>query len=163
MTNVEKINKVLPNNHRYISENMANNILESKYNRQAVEFLLETETTCDIKFLGLRKQPWSDKKVNSYDVTLKNARHTYTYEFFDSIKNAEDGKKATYDFYSVIACMGHYVPESFDDFISEFGYEFKTEAEYIKVKNTHLACLDQVKNLKKLFTSEQLEKLAEIN
>lgn len=44
MTNVEKINKVLNQNARYISASMADTILESEYNKQAVEFLLEAET-----------------------------------------------------------------------------------------------------------------------
>lgn len=162
MTNLEKVNKILPKNHRYISEAMAERMLESEYNTQAINFLFETETTCEIEFTGLSKSPWGKTRVNSYRVTLKNKKHEYTFDFYDSIKNTEDGKKATYDFYSVLACMSHYTPESFDDFCSEFGYEFKNESEYIKAKSTHMACLDEQKNLRKLFNEDQLEKLMEI-
>ena len=162
MQNVEKVNKVCPQNRTYISENYADKILSSEYNQQAVNFLLETETTCEIEFTGLSKPSWGNTRVNSYRVTLKNKKHEYIFDFYDSIKNTEENKKATYDFYSVLACMSHYTPESFDDFCSEFGYEFKSESEYIKAKSTHMACLDEQKNLRKLFNEEQLEKLQEI-
>lgn len=163
MTNVEKINKVLPNSARYVSENMANKILESEYQQEAVNFLIETETTCEIVFRGLAMANWQTQDVNSYRVTLKNKKHSYTFEFFDSIKNTEENKKATYDFYSVLVCLGYYISDDFDDFCSDFGYEFKNETEYIKAKSIHRACLDQDKNIKKLFTSDQINKLSEIN
>lgn len=163
MDNVEKLNKVLPNNHRYISENMADKILTSEYNQQAVNFLLETETTCDIQFRGLVTPSWGKQDVNSYKVTLKNKKHTYTYEFYDSIKNTEDGKKATYDFYSVLACMHLNYCRDFDEFCSEFGYVFTTEKEFIKAKHTYFAIVEQDENLRKLFDADQLEKLQEIN
>ena len=69
----------------------------------------------------------------------------------------------TLDFYTVLAAIGHYVSDNFDDFCAECGYQFKNETEYIKVKKTHLDCLDESKNLAKLFTPEELEKLADIN
>lgn len=164
MTNVEKINKVIGNNRRYISEVIASNALKSEYNKKAISFLIETDTTCDIELIGLRNTTWGSKRdVNAYNVTLKNAKHSYTFEFFDSINNTEKNKSARLDFYSVLVCMRHYIPESFDEFCSDFGYEFKNETEYIKAKGIHLACLDQDKNLKKLFTDEQLTKLQEIN
>jgi len=137
---------------------------ESEYNRQAIDFLVETDTTCDIELIGQDFSSWNKKsKVNKYSVTLKNKRHSYTFDFWDSIANTEKNKKAKYDFYSILACVTKYVPDSFDEFCSDFGYEFKNETEYIKAKQTHLDCLEQVKNLKKLFTSEQFEKLSEIN
>lgn len=173
LTNVEKINKVLTNkNQYYINEIKANKILESEYQRQAVDFLIETGTTCSIEFKGLSNPNWDKKrKVNAYDVTLKNAKHTYTFQFFDSISNTENSSKnfikkgysTKLDFYSVLACIGYSTPESFDDFCSDFGYEFKNETEYIKAKSIHLACLDQDKNLRKLFNSDELQKLSEIN
>jgi len=164
LTNVEKINKVIGHNRSYISVRQADSVLSSEYQIQAVEFLLSTNTICDIVFKGVRSSSWdNNRNVNTYDVTLKNSKHSYTFEFFDSINNTEKGKSAVLDFYSVLACMGHYTPESFDEFCSDYGYTFANETEYIKAKTTHLACLDQDKNLRKLFTSEQLEKLQEIN
>lgn len=162
MTNVEKINKILPNNHRYISPAMAEKMLNCEYNAQAINFLLETETTCEIEFTGLSKPSWGKTRVNSYRVTLKNKKHEYTFDFYDSIKNTEDNKKATYNFYSVIACMDLNYSSNFDDFCSEFGYTFNNEREYIKAKQTYFAIVEQDENLRKLFSEEQLEKLQEI-
>lgn len=164
LTAVEKVNQVIGHNRSYISGMLAEKTLSSEYNSKAVDFLLETQTTCDIVFEGLASPPWDKKrKVNSYSVTLKNAKHSYTFEFFDSINNTEKGKKSTLDFYSVLACMSYTTPESFDEFCSEFGYSFANESEYIEAKSTHLSCLDQDKNLRKLFTSDELQKLLEIN
>jgi hypothetical protein len=165
MTNVEKINLVVDRSKHYISPERADQILSSEYQKQAVDFLIETKTTCEIEFIGLRKPNWDNGKreVNSYKVTLKNARHTWSFDFFDSVHNTEKNIRANYNFYSVLSCMGHYTPESFDEFCSDYGYEFKNETEYIKAKSIHLACLDQDKNLRKLFTEEQMQKLSEIN
>lgn len=148
----------------YASDLVVNRLAESEYQMQAIKFLLHTKTTCDIVKTGLSSPSWNtEASVNKYSVTLKNSRHSYTFEFFDSIHNTQNNKSAKYDFYSVLACLSFSTPESFDDFCADFGYEFKNESEYIKAKSTHLACLDQDKNLRKLFTAEQREQLQEIN
>lgn len=151
-------------NRPFLSLNQLTKIFDSKYNRQAIDFLLETKTICDIELIGEDFSEWNKKaKVNKYRVTLKNKNHNYTFDFWDSIHNTEKRKSAKYDFYSVLACLGLYIPDSFDEFCADLGYEFKNETEYIKTKQIHLNCLDQNKNLRKLFTTEQLEKLSEIN
>lgn len=148
----------------WVSDLLINRLAESEYQMQAVKFLLDTETTCDVVKLGLSSTSWNKKAmVNKYAVTLKNSKHSYTFDFFDSINNTEKNKSAKFDFYSVLACLSFTTPESFDDFCSEFGCEFKNESEYIKAKSTHLARLDQDKNLRKLFSSDELDKLQEIN
>ena len=163
MTNQDKLKAILIQpNKTYFSDLMIKKIFESEYNQQAIDFLIESKTKINIEFNGLAKTSWSSDKVNQYEVTLKNDRHEWTYEFCDSVRNTEDGKSAKFDFYSVLACMDVNVTESFDDFCSDFGYEFKNESEYIKIKKTHLACVEQMNELKKLFTADQLEKLGEI-
>jgi hypothetical protein len=145
------------------SDSLIERLASSEYQMQAIRFLIETNTTCDIEKMGLSSPSWGKKrKVNTYRVTLKNSRHIWSFDFYDSIKNTEDNKSARFSFYSVLACMSYSTPESFDDFCAEFGYEFKNESEYISAKSTHLACLDQDKNLRKLFTPDHLEKLSEI-
>lgn len=165
MNNRDKLNDVLIEyNRTLLSDRQIDGIFKSEYNRQAIEFLLKTKTKIDIKSIGQDYPNWQrDNVVNKYRVTLKNSKHTYNYEFFDSIKNTQAGKLLKYDFYSVLACLGFYTPDSFDDFCSEFGYEFKNESEYIKTKSIHLDCLDQSKNLRKLFTVSELDMLSEIN
>jgi len=163
MTNLKETFYKLTKQRHYASDELLTRLQSSEYCMQAINFLLDTETTCDITLIGKDAPSWSKSRVNKYSVTLKNKRHSYTFNFWDSISNTEKNKSARFNFYSILACLSFYTPESFDDFCSEFGYEFKNESEYIKAKQTHLDCLDQQKNLKKLFTAEQLEKLSEIN
>lgn len=158
----ETFHKLTQQRH-YASDELLKRLQSSEYQMQAINFLLETETTCDIVLVGQDVSSWSKTAVNKYSVTLKNKKHSYTFNFWDSIANTQANKSARFDFYSVLACLGFYTPESFDDFCAEFGYEFKNESDYIKAKQTHLDCLDQQRQLRKLFTAEQLEKLSEIN
>lgn len=147
----------------YLSQHKLETIFQCTYNVQAIKFLLETETTCTIVLDGKAKASWGKSLVDKYTVTLRNSRHFYSFDFFNSIHDTEKNIKATFKFYSVLACLSSHVSESFDDFCAEYGYEFKNETEYIKAKSAHLACLDQAKNLRKLFTAEQLEQLSDIN
>jgi len=165
---VNKIYKVIPaSNCRYLSESRAKKILESEYQMRAVEFLIETGTTCRIEFTGLSRLSWSNKRHNSYEVTLSRLRDgkrlVYTFPFYDSIRNTEEGKKATYDFYSILACLNLSHCNSFDDFCSDYGYEFKTEREYTKAKQTYLDVMEQDRELRRMFNAEELQKLSKIN
>lgn len=165
MENRDKLNEILIDYNRvYFSDKMLSEIFKSEYNCQAIEFLLNTKTKIKIDSISKDYPNWQrEHMVNKYRVTLKNKKHSYEYEFFDSIKNTKDNNSLKYDFYSVLAGMGIYTPDSFDEFCSEFGYEFKNESEYIKTKSIHLACLEQNKNLRKLFTVSELDMLSEIN
>lgn len=165
MNNRDKLNEILIDyNRTWLSDQQIDGIFKSEYNRQAIDFLYKTKTKIKIESLYKDYPNWQrEHMVNKYRVTLKNKKHSYNYEFFDSIKNTQDNSSLKYNFYSVLACLGFYTPDLFDEFCSEFGYEFKNETEYIKTKSIHLACLDQNKNLRKLFTSDELELLSEIN
>ena len=157
----DKLNAIITSKN-YLS---LQKIADSPYQMQAIDFLYKTKTTCNIELVGKTYPDWDKKNLhNEYRVTLKNSKHTYVFSWYDSIQNTSiKPKLSTNDFYSVLAGLGFYYPENFDDFCSEFGYEFENESEYIKAKQVHLSCLDQDKQLKKLFTSEELEQLADIN
>lgn len=149
---------------RHFASKSIEDAFKNEYNVKAIEFLNSSLTECDIRFLNKDFPSWQNKEqVNKYSVTLKNKKHSYTFDFYDSIKNTNDKKSSVLNFYNVLACLSLYYPENFDDFINEFGYEIKTERDYIRIKKIHLDCLDESKALSKLFTSEELEKLSEIN
>ena len=61
--------------------------------------------------------------------------------------------------YDVLACLTHYDPGSFQNFCDEFGYS----NDSIRALKTYLAVQDEWENLRRIFTPEQLEELAEIN
>lgn len=67
--------------------------------------------------------------------------------------------KAKLTCYDVLACITHYDPGSFQNFCDDFGYS----NDSIRALKTYLAVQDEWENLRRIFTSEQLEELAEIN
>ena len=162
---LELLNSVLPNHvnaHSFGPEEI-DEIFRSKYQVQAINFLVKTKTTCQIDLIGKSVPSWGKQPVSTYSVNLKNARGEYTFTFYDSINNTEKKKSARLDFYSVLACIGYDVPESFDYFCNEFGYSFKNEEEYIKAKQMHINSLNQYRHLRKIFTAEEMEELQSIN
>ncbi len=165
MNNRDKLNDILIEYNRiYSSDIMISKIFKSEYNCQAIEFLLKTKTKIDITSNGQAYPNWQDQHiVNRYTITLKNSRHEYKFDFHDSIRNTQDNKSMKYDFYSALAGLGHDTPESFDEFCLDYGYQFENESEYIKTKSIHLDCLEQNKNIEKLFTYDEIQLLQEIN
>lgn len=158
-----KINQIIDGPIDYISDQKLKSILESEYQLQAIEFLVDAKTTLNINHTGQAIPKWGKQLVNKYSCTLKNTRGSLSFEFYDSIHNTEKRKSLRLDFYSVLACLNTYTPENFDDFCAEFGYEFKNETQYIEAKRTHLECIRQQKALERMFTSEELERLNDIN
>lgn len=166
---VDDLKSIINTQKHYIDEARLARILESEYNRQAVAFLIKTKTMCDIEYTGSSSPEWDkNNKHDTYLVTLKNAKHTYTFPFWDSLRSTQNrakgkGKLLTFDFYSVLAGLGYEVSSNFDEWSSDMGIEsFKTEREYLKLKIQHLACVDEFNSLKKLFNSEELAELQEI-
>jgi hypothetical protein len=133
----------------------------NEYDQQAEQFL----TANGIKFratLSDTKTPaWSDngKHGHHYRVTLSKPAKRLTFDFWSSIKDAEDGIK-TVTPYSVLACISGdaYTPETFKDFCAEFGYE----PDSIKALQTFRRCNAFAKRLRAFFTPAELEQLQEI-
>jgi len=136
----------------------------SEYDTQAEQFL----TSNGIKFratLSDTKTPaWSDngKHGHHYRVTLSKgnpAPARLTFDFWSSIKDAEDGIQ-TVTPYSVLACISGdtNTPETFADFCAEYGYE----QDSIKALQTFRRCSAFSKRLRAFFTESEIEQLAEI-
>jgi len=66
--------------------------------------------------------------------------------------------KATPTEYDVLSCLETYLPDTFDDFCMEYGYD----NDSINALNTYMAVQKQVSKLCKIFTYDQLVELAEI-
>lgn len=159
---MKSILKQITTGNIYLSDQKLNTVFECPYNKKAIDFLISTNTTCDIVEIGLDKPRWGKSLVNKYRVTLENKNHSYTFYFWDSIKNTENNISAVYKFYNILACLDSNVDDSFDNFCASYGYEFKNETEYIETKSTHLLCLEQAKNLKKLFDNSQFNLLCDV-
>jgi hypothetical protein len=94
-----------------------------------------------------------------YRATLSKPAKRLTFDFWSSIKDAEDGIK-TVTPYSVLACISGdaYTPETFADFCAEYGYE----SDSIKALQTFRRCNAFAKRLRAFFTPAELEQLQEI-
>lgn len=129
----------------------------NEYTKQGDDFLKETETTLEVIEAVPQKSPlWckdGEKHGIQYVVTLKNARYSYTFDFWNSIRDAEMLEIA-----KDIARRGNYAKTSpyffkLKDFLESEGYPIGMSAigvrllekvkEAIKPKAYDvLACLD---------------------
>jgi hypothetical protein len=131
----------------------------NNYAMQAVDFLRDTSTIMTIKESIFQTPPiWHKTGIHGvkYDVTLKNKKGEYKFDFWGSIHDREQMKKPTY--YGVLACLDVY-DGSLDDFVADFGYDNEKVTEVIK---TYESVIDQSINLKRLFTEKQIRQLQEI-
>jgi len=129
---------------------------KSEYDLKAEQFLKETETTFKAKFLKNGLYFSDDKEPRDiYKITLKREYEKYTFKFGQSI--ADTGKEPTP--YDVLSSVTKYNPEDFKDFCSSYGYEEDSRKAY----KTYKAVVKEWENISSLFSSEELEKLQEIN
>lgn len=61
--------------------------------------------------------------------------------------------------YDVLACLQKYDPGTFEDFCADFGYDEDSKS----ADKTYIAVMREFKQLEKIFTTEQMEELREIN
>jgi hypothetical protein len=141
----------------------------NEYQAQAQEFLDKTGTKLYFSYVKKRKQSevWGDKEskllCTELKVTLENKRGKITFPFFASHKDTIDGAVFSEDFkndfaYHALAALD-IVPDTFKDFCDCFGYD----DDSIRALETFKKCVDMNKKLRKIFSSEELELLAEIN
>lgn len=131
----------------------------NEYNQQASEFLKATKTKFSFNYLGLEiNNMWGDKfQRPKYSVTLSRKNKSYTFDFWSSIKDANEGKE-TIKPYDVLACLSVSYADSFEDFCSEFGYDTDSRKAY----SIYEAVTEQTEELKELFSEEEIEMLHEI-
>jgi len=65
--------------------------------------------------------------------------------------------------YDVLACLTAYDPGMFEDFCNEYGYSEHPLSEYPKIQGIYAAVMAEYRSLRRMFTSDQLDQLAEIN
>lgn len=70
----------------------------------------------------------------------------------------EYAKKLNPTAYDILACLSLVYEDNFEDWASSFGYD----TDSITAHKTYMACIEEDRQLRRLFTSEQLEKLEEI-
>jgi hypothetical protein len=148
-----------------LAEQLAN---IDNYQEKADFFLKQTKTTFSYKFAKVVKGYPNDnkdkEKRNSFKVTLKNEKASYTFNFYGSINDYQQ-RKQTLTSYNVLACLIKTEPNlSLEGFMREYGYEvgIESQSDYKRINKIHEAVLSEYANLKRLFSQSELEAMIEI-
>lgn len=162
--------------------------MKNEYLQQAEDFLKSASATISIDFCGLAiNREWKEKETRPlYNVTITTPRGSYSFDFWDCIRNAEIMKmtfeayaekryKVTFssltqkeliakkraavpNAYNVLACLTKYDPGTFKDFCSDYGYDEDSRT----AERVYFAVQKEYSNLCRIFTTEQMEALADI-
>lgn len=138
-----------------------------KYQEQAKKFLRDTNTEFTIEYQCTRPYFSGDKKKRAvYRFCLKNPKGEYCSTFGESLANSK--KRGTRQFkkpsaYDILACLEKSPPGTFENFLSDMGYNDQPLSEYPNVLKVWKACVEQYRGISQLFTDEEMEALREIS
>ena len=127
------------------------------YLEEAKKFLEDANAQLQLTRVGSDIPKWDIVPHSHYKFTLTTPLGSMEGDFWDSLYN--DGKAITPNEYDLLACLDPDIPDTFEDFCWEFGYD----TDSIKALETFEACKKQAQDLKRIFTDSQLEALSEIN
>lgn len=137
-----------------------NNTVLNSYEEQAKAFCKDFNVKVDIKFSKkVKGYFYKDTAArNVYNVLIKRRLPAgnyvqYTMTFGDSEYNTANKLKPTV--YDVLACMTSYVPESFEEFLYEYGYaqsiyDLDTEDRH-ELEKVYKACKREANAVELLF------------
>lgn len=106
----------------------------------------------EIKVMTLKT--YAEKK---YQISFDDLTYTETMQAKKEL--AAKKKAAIPSAYDVLACLTKYDPGTFEDFCYEFGYDEDSRT----AERIYFAVQKEYTQVSRLFTSEQMEELAEIN
>ena len=130
----------------------------NNYEQQAQEFA--TKAGLKLSILDQNyKSHFSDDAKNGvsrwvFKCRLSVGKKSYTFDFWQSI-NENDKQPTLYD---VLTCLEKYGYEDFEDFCSNLGYDSDSRT----AEKTFKAVQREYNAICRLFTSEQIEELREI-
>lgn len=123
--------------------------MTTNYQQEALEALEKCGAKMTIKLSNTRNPDWDkENRHDHYRVKVSSEFGSYTLDFYQSIAGTRNGEVPNE--YDVLACLDFNVPESFEDFCDEFGYD----PDPIKAQKTWKACLVQSRSLNKVFPLE---------
>jgi len=154
----------------------------SEYDKQAEQFLKETNTEFKAEFLKNDFYFEDDKeKRDIYKITLKKYDKEYKFNFGQSINKSGKTKKVNSDGkdfkgnpiriynrknenyskptpYDVLSCLQKYEVGTFKDFCRDFGYDEDSR----KAEKIYKAVVEEFRHIQILFNDEEIKKLREI-
>jgi hypothetical protein len=137
----------------------------NEFDLQAETFLKLTKTKFSYKLVGEVRGFPNDDKDNSpryhFRVTLKNAKHSYTFDFygsnFDYMRNDQ-----TLFAYDILATIQKFEPAtSIDEFANEYGYELSND-NFKSISKIHKAVIKEYNAVVKLWNDDEINALMEI-
>ena len=133
----------------------------NEYVKQANDFLEGCNATMKIEYLFEDKNKlWNDNVYrNVYRARIKTPKGIMSVKFWDSVHNTENNIEPTE--YDILACLQKYEVGSFEDFVSEFGYEIDANNRW-EVKEIYKAVRREYEKVCRCFTEEQIEAMCEI-
>lgn len=121
-------------------------IMTSQYERGAFQFIKDFGVEVKIKFKRYGFHFDGDEKQrNIYTITLSRNRKTYKYLFGDSLIDTDRGFRPTP--YDVLACLETAIPETFDEFCTDFEYS----NDSIRAKQLYKAVKKEAEMVQDLF------------
>ena len=133
--------------------------MNNKYEKQGNDFLKKTGVTMEVRFYN--HAPHFTGETESRDifkVTLKRDREKHSFTFGQSISESTGTGRNKPTAYGVLTCLTKYDPEGFEDFCGEFGYDTDSR----NAENIYDAVCEEWEGVKRIFTPEEIELLAEI-
>lgn len=131
---------------------------DNEYNVQAFDFLRKHNSTMHCKLL--RKGRYFNEDTEGrhvYEITLKRNGEQYVFTFGQSVYATQ--RNETPSVYDVLSTIQKYDPGTFENFCGDFGYDEDSR----KAEKTYQAVQDEYNNIKRLFSSAELEEMQEIN
>ena len=143
------------------------------YVNQAKKFLESCDATMNFMYLGTEvNKDWNEtRERDTYMVNIKTPLGNMQVKFWDSIVNTLKNndrhlsglkKKIQITEYDILSCLQKYDVGNIEDFIYEFGYEIKERGDFKRLQNIYNAVKKEYKDVCRCFTTEQIEKLREI-
>ena len=125
------------------------------YEKQAQDLAKKLGVTLTVKWHSYDYHFDGDKeKRHIFKCTLKKDGKSYTFKFGQSI--VEDANEPT--MYGVLTCLQKYDVGTFEDFCGEFGYDEDSRS----AEKIYKAVLKEWEAMERLFSSDELEMLQEI-
>lgn len=134
----------------------------SEYIKQAKDFLESCNAKMTITHWGKEiNADWNEGYIrNTYRVTITTPKGTMRVKFWDSANNTQKGIEPTE--YDIISCLQKYEVGSFEDFISEFGYETEEPEDMRRAKRIYNAVVREYQSVCRCFTEEQIDEMSKI-
>ena len=134
----------------------------NEYQKQAKDFLTNCGATMKIEYLTEDiNKTWNDNVYrNVYRASIKTPLGVMSVKFWDSVYNTENNIEPTE--YDILACLQKYELGSFEDFVSEFGYEVEDANDRRNAKQIYNFACREYQKICRCFTEKQIEALREI-